>query len=76
MASHCELIKKSLQSGDKLTGLDILNRFNCMNYKGRISDIRNKYGYSAINTEMIKIKSGKKIALYSWTGQLNMNINS
>jgi len=72
--SQCKQIERALKSGDKLTGIQIWNRFNCMNYKGRISDLRRKHGYSAINTEMIKLSSGKRIAQYSWSGQLKMNV--
>lgn len=56
-------IRKALERGEKLTALEILSRFNCMNAKGRIFDLR-RSGVP-IHTEMIKIPSGKRIAQYS-----------
>jgi len=38
--SQSKLIAAALKQGDKLTGLQILERFNCLNYKGRIADLR------------------------------------
>ena len=63
MESQSKKILKALKNGEKLTGLDILKRFNCLNYKGRISDLR-RLGYP-IKTKMIKTKSGKRIGEYS-----------
>ena len=61
--SQCERIQKALERGDRLTGMQILNRFNCLNYKGRISDLRSSG--VAIKTEMVKTQSGKRVAEYS-----------
>jgi len=61
--SQCALILEALQRGEKLTGMDILNRFQCMNYKGRIHDLR-RHGHD-ITTTMIKVNSGKEVAQYS-----------
>jgi hypothetical protein len=58
-----DLIIDALEDGNKLTGLDIFTRFNCISYKDRIWELR-KQGY-AIKTEWIKTKSGKRVALYS-----------
>ena len=66
MKSHIDLIYDALKSGETLTGLDILYRFNCMNYKGRISDLRKRIGEKAIKTEMKTIGTGKaRIAHYT-----------
>jgi hypothetical protein len=56
-------ILKYLQSGRSLTGYQILVKFDCMNYKGRIHDIR-RHGYD-VKTEMKEISNGKRIAYYS-----------
>lgn len=56
-------IRNALERGEKLTALEILSRFNCMNAKGRIFDLR--HDGVPIRTEMIKLKSGKRIAQYS-----------
>jgi hypothetical protein len=61
--SQCDRIKSALERGDSLTGMQILTRFNCLNYKGRISDLRSSG--VAIKTEMIKTTSGKRVAQYS-----------
>ncbi len=60
--SQVERIAQALQQGDRLTGLDILNRFGALNYKGRISDLR-RLGLP-IKTDMVKTQSGKRIAEY------------
>lgn len=61
--SQCDLIKNALEDGQQLTGLDILNRFGCLNYKGRIADLRRR-GVN-IKTEMVKTQNHKRIAIYS-----------
>jgi len=55
-------ILEALQAGEQLTGLEILRRFNCMNYKGRISDLR-QAGFN-IDGEWIKTPTGKRIMRY------------
>lgn len=72
MKSHCDLIEEALSRGEKLTGLDILNRFQCMNYKGRIWDLRHRG--VPVRTQMIKLANGKEIALYSIEKQLTLKI--
>ena len=72
MKSHCELIEEALNRGEKLTGLDILSRFQCMNYKGRIWDLRQRG--IPVHTEMIKLPNGKEIALYSLKNQLSLKL--
>lgn len=61
--SQEQMILDALKRGEKLTGLDILRQFNCMNYKGRISDLR-RDGHP-IRTKMIELENGKRIAEYS-----------
>lgn len=56
-------ILQALKNGDHLTGLDILNRFQCMNFRDRILDLR-KEGWP-IKTTMVKTNSGKRVAQYS-----------
>lgn len=58
-----QAILHALQHGAKLTRLDMLKRFNCMNGQQRISDLRKEN--HAIHTEMIKLNNGKRIARYS-----------
>jgi len=61
--SHVKQITKALEQGQKLTGMDILLKFDCMNYKGRIHDIRRKG--LPVRTTMCETQSGKRIAVYS-----------
>jgi hypothetical protein len=58
-----QAILRALQHGAKLTRLDMLKRFNCMNGTQRISDLRKEN--HAIHTEMIRLNNGKRIAMYS-----------
>lgn len=60
--SQLKQLRKALESGEKLTGMDILNKFNCMNYKGRIADLR--AAGVPIATKMVKLHSRKRVALY------------
>lgn len=55
----------ALQSGEKLTPLDALNRFNCLRLGARIYDLR-KQGFS-IKSRSIRIHSGKRVSEYSLT---------
>lgn len=52
---HKPLILAALRSGDTLTNLDILNRFGCMNGKGRISELRQE-GWD-IQGKFIEVKN-------------------
>ena len=81
MKSQKQQIRTYLEMGKKLTAMDALNLFGCWNLKGRIYDIRKDYHdewliqkpfsnndakpLRVITTEMITIKSGKRIAEYS-----------
>jgi hypothetical protein len=61
--SQCQLIKEALEQGDRLTGMQILNRFGCLNYKGRIADLRKKHQLP-IKTDMVRTPTGKRIGVY------------
>jgi len=63
METQNKMILKALKSGEKLTGLEIVQRFNCLNYTGRISDLRRE-GHP-IRTDMVKLRSGKYVGVYS-----------
>jgi len=70
--SHVQQIEAALKAGEKLTGLDILNRFHCLNYKGRIHDLRRKG--LPIHTQMVKLENGKEIAQYSIKKQFELKL--
>jgi len=61
-SSQSEEIKVYLTSGKSLTSLDGLRLFNCWSLTQRIFDLRRK-GLE-IETEMILLASGKRIARY------------
>jgi len=60
--NQIENILNILKRGQRLTALEALNGFGCMNLKGRIWDIK-QMGYS-IEKEWIETSSGKRIAQY------------
>lgn len=60
--SHCDAILAWLKAGHKLTALECLERFGCMNLKGRIHDL--KVRKAAIVKDMIKLPNGKRVAEY------------
>ena len=57
-------ILQALQSGRKLTGLDILDEFRTYRASAVIHRLRDK-GHN-IRTTMIEVPSGKRVALYSY----------
>lgn len=61
--SQCEMILKALKAGEKLTHLDAEKRFQCLRLGARIYDLK-KRGFD-IETQMITVKSGKRVAQYS-----------
>lgn len=61
---QCYRLLQALQAGRKMTGMEIIHELNILNYKGRASDLRLKYGYN-IHTEMIERPSGARVAQYS-----------
>ncbi len=62
MESQIKRIEQALLNGERLTGLDILMRFQCLNYKGRIHDLR-RSGLP-IETKMVHLPNGKTVAEY------------
>lgn len=62
--SHCEKIRRHLLDGHPITAIDALNLYSCMNLKGRIFDLRVEPYNLPIQREMIKLKSGKRVAKY------------
>ena len=62
MKTQNEQILKHLQKGKSLTPIKALDKFGCFRLSGRICELRER-GHD-INTEMIKLKSGKRIAKY------------
>ena len=81
MTSQKKQIRAYLETGGKLTFLKALDLFGCANLKGRIFEIREEYDTEycfqeifgeprqEIKTEMIKTRSGKRIAEYSLKSQ-------
>ena len=57
-----ELILDHLKSGKKITALEALELYGCLRLASRIYDLT-KRGYY-IESEKIKLKSGKKVAQY------------
>jgi len=62
--SHCELIRSHLMDGRPITAIEALNFYQCMNLKGRIFDLRVEPYNMPIQKDMIKLKSGKRVAKY------------
>ena len=60
-------IEDHLKSGKKLTKLEALRNFGCMQLGTRINELRMRYGHDKIHTEMIKV-GRKTFAEYSWVG--------
>ena len=59
--SQKELIQKALERGGNLTGLDIVMRFGCLNYRARISELRSNG--LPVQSKMIR-KGDKHYSLY------------
>ena len=62
LQSQKQMIKEALIRGERITQLEAYGRFDCTRLSGRICDLRDE-GLNII-TEMIKTKSGKRIAEY------------
>jgi Helix-turn-helix domain len=60
--SQCEMILSHLRSGKTITPLEALNLYQCLSLAQRINNLRND-GHD-IKTEMIRLRSGKRIAQY------------
>ena len=56
------MIKKFLENGNSITGLDALNRFQCSRLASRICDLKDS-GMN-IESQFIKTPSGKRIKEY------------
>ena len=61
--SQCKMIEKWLYEGNKITSLEALHKFGCLNLKGRIWDLRQKVEFE-IDTQMVK-RGLKTVAEYS-----------
>ncbi len=62
MTSHCDAIESYLRRGATLTALECLDLFQCMNLKGRISDLRRR-GVNILK-RWVKLPNGKRVAEY------------
>lgn len=56
-----------LKGGHKLTPLEALNQFGCFRLSARVDDLK-KQGHK-IESKMIEVESGKKVAQY-WLPQV------
>jgi hypothetical protein len=61
--SQEKAILEALKKGEKLTPLEMLKRWGCLRASARIYDLKND-GYD-IRTEIVKTRSGKRVAEYS-----------
>lgn len=62
--TQVELIRKHLEDGRRITAIDALNFYQCMNLKGRIFDLRSEPYNLPVQKNWIKLPSGKHIAQY------------
>ncbi len=61
-SSQSTQILAALQNGRKLTCLDILRDYGCMNAKGRLHELRRAGNH--IEDEWVKLSSGAKVKRY------------
>ena len=61
-ASQASAIRSALLAGRALTPIDALNEFGCFRLGGRIYDLKREG--LAIETEMVEVASGKRVAQY------------
>jgi Helix-turn-helix domain len=61
--TQCDMVLKHLQSGRTLTPLQAARLYDICRVADRARDLRNK-GY-AVKTQMVKLKSGKRIGVLS-----------
>lgn len=61
--SQCDEILEAMRRGERITALDALRRFGCLNLKGRIWDIKQKVA-DRIEKEWLKLPNGKTVAEY------------
>jgi hypothetical protein len=57
---------RALKAGEKLTPLSALERYQCFSLSQRMGELR-RSGWP-IRSEMVKVNSGKKVAMY-WLGE-------
>ena len=63
LSSQNAMILNFLESGGALTPIEALEKFQCFRLAARINDLK-EAGHN-IQTEMVRKKNGKKIAVYS-----------
>ncbi len=66
--SQREELLKALQRGECLTTLDALQKYGVMALSQRMTELQ-RAGYP-VRSEMIDLPSGKRVARYSWFGQM------
>jgi len=62
MESQNKMIKAHLESGQTITAVEALEKFQCFRLASRINDLK-KSGYP-VDKVMVKVPSGKHVALY------------
>ena len=68
--SQREELLKALQRGECLTTLDALQKYGVMALSQRMTELQ-RAGYP-VRSEMIDLPSGKRVARYSWAGQVEL----
>jgi hypothetical protein len=61
--SQNKAILHYMQEGHSITFLDAFLKFQCMNLKGRIFDIKKDFGVNA-DREFIRLDNGKRVMKY------------
>lgn len=69
--SQRKRIAEHLKSGNSITPLEALKKFDCFRLASRISEIK-KDGL-IIRTEMVRETTGKTFARYHYEGMRNLN---
>jgi hypothetical protein len=60
-----EKIKNHLERGFSITPLEALNLFGCLRLGARIHDLKRAPYNMNINSELVTLNSGKRVAQYS-----------
>ena len=68
--SQREELLKALKRGECLTTLDALQKYGVMALSQRMTELQ-RVGYP-VRSEMIDLPSGKRVASYSWAGQVEL----
>ena len=74
LESQSKMILDYLSQGKKLTSLEALKLFGCWRLGARIFDLKDK-GHN-IQTEMIKLSNGKRVAQYHLVKDELVNLDS